>query len=74
MGNIYPNPSPFNDEKAKTNKMMKIFDEQKISIATFYPSCMAAEAAVKESKQSGLDLKKISIVGQHDYTDGESAG
>jgi ABC-type xylose transport system substrate-binding protein len=36
------------------------------SIAAVYPSHTAAEAAIKELQQSGLDMKKLSVVGR-DY-------
>lgn len=39
------------------------------SVVAIYPSHTAAEAAVKELQQSGIDMKKLSIVGRDYHTE-----
>ncbi len=44
------------------------------STVAVYPSHMAAEVAVKELKQSGFDMMKLSIVGRDYQTDEHVVG
>ena len=44
------------------------------SVVAIYPSHTAAEAAIKELQQSGLDMKKLSIVGKDYHTDEHVVG
>ncbi len=47
---------------------------QNESIVAIYPSHTAAESAVKQLQQSGLDMRKLSIVGRDFHTDQHVVG
>ena len=58
----------------KSNKRKANLMTKNNSVVAIYKSHIEAEAAVKELQQSGLDMKKLSIVGRDYHTDQHVVG